>query len=75
MDIMKSIATDDTVPFGTRERQGALPTLAATAWAQGTSVSAAGQAAVPVAGAGRRTDAPFDLTTGDRSASFPASPL
>ena len=28
MDITKSIATDYTVPFRTRERQGALPTLA-----------------------------------------------
>ena len=75
MDIMKSIATDSTVPFRTRERQGALPILAATASVQGTTVPAAGQTAVAVLGADRRIDGAFDPTTGDRSASFLASPL
>jgi len=75
MDIIKSIATDITVPFRTRERQGALPILTATASVQGTGVPAAGQTAVLVAGAGRRTDGAFDPTTGELSASFLASPL
>ena len=75
MDIMKSIATDHTVPFRTRERQGALPILAATGLVQGTVASAAGLTALAVAGARVRTDVAFDPTTGDRSASFLASPL
>ena len=75
MDIMKSIATDDTVPFRAHERQGALPILAATAPVQGTGASAAGQVAVVVAGSDLRTDAAYDPTTGNRSAFFLASPL
>ena len=74
MEITKSIATDLVVPFHTRERQGALPTLVpVNAPVQGTSVSAAGMGA-PI-GAGVRTDATFDLTTGVLSASCQASPL
>ena len=78
MDIMKSIATDITVPFRTRERQGALPTLAPTSVpVQGISVSAAGRMAAASAGAGAdlRTAGAFDPTPGDFSASFLASPL
>lgn len=74
METTKSIATDHTVPFRTRERQGALPTLAPICVpVQGTSVSAAGMGA-PI-GAGVRADAAFDLITGDLSASCLASPL
>ncbi|WP_404381292.1 hypothetical protein LL946_13005 [Knoellia locipacati] len=74
METTKSIATDYTVPFRTRERQGALPTLAPVdVTAQGTSVPAAGMGA-PF-GAGVRADGAFDLTTGDLSASCQASPL
>lgn len=73
METTKSIATDYTVPFRTRERQGALPTLAPIASVQGTTVSAAGMGA-PL-GAGVRADAPFGFTTGVLSASCQASPL
>lgn len=74
MDIMKSIATDYTVPFRTRERLGALPTLAPiTVPVQGTSVPAAGSA-VAAFGAGVRADGALN-PTGDFSASFLASPL
>ena len=74
METTKSIATDYTVPFRTRERQGALPTLApVNASVQGTTVSAAGMGA-PL-GAGVRADAPFGFTTGVLSASCQASPL
>lgn len=74
METTKSIATDCTVPFHTRERQGALPILAAThAPVQGISVSAAGMGAPK--GAGVRADAAFVPTTGDPSASCLASPL
>ena len=74
METTKSIATDYTVPFRTRERQGALPTLAPTnVPVQGISVSAAGMGA-PI-GTGVRADAAFDLTTGVSSASCQASPL
>ncbi|MFC7489591.1 MULTISPECIES: hypothetical protein [unclassified Knoellia] len=73
MDIMKSIATDYTVPFRTRERQGALPTLAPfSAPVQGTSVSAG--TAVAAFGAGVRADGAFN-PTGDLSASLQASLL
>ncbi|EAP99976.1 hypothetical protein JNB_07394 [Janibacter sp. HTCC2649] len=76
MDITKSIATDYTVPFRTRERQGALPTLAPISVpVQGISVPAAGMAPSAVAGADFGANAAFDLITGDRSASFLASPL
>lgn len=78
MDIIKSIATDITVSFRTRERQGALPTLTPISVpAQGVSVSAAGRVAAASAGAGTglRTAGAFDPTTGDFSASFLASPL
>lgn len=76
MDTTKSIATDYTVPFRTRERLGALPTLAPISVpVQGISVPAAGMANPAVFGAGFRADAAFDLITGDRSASFLASPL
>ena len=74
MDITKSIATDYTVPFRTRERQGALPTLAPISVpVQGISVSAAGMAAAAF-GAGVRADGALN-PTGDFSASFLASPL
>ncbi|WP_353953008.1 hypothetical protein V6K52_06120 [Knoellia sp. S7-12] len=76
MDIIKSNATDYTVPFRTRESQGALPTLAPIyVPVQGISVPAAGMANSAVFGAGFRANAASDLTTGDRSASFLASPL
>lgn len=74
MDITKSIATDHTVPFRTRERLGALPTLAPTAVpVQGTSVPAAGMA-VAAFGIGVRADGALN-PTGDFSASSLASPL
>lgn len=74
MDTMKSIATDYTVPFRTRESEGALPTLAPISVpVQGISVSAAGTA-VAAFGAGVRADAPIN-PKGDFSASFQASPL
>ena len=75
METTKSIATDYTVPFRTREHLGALPTLAPISVpVQGISVSAAGMT-VAAAGAGFRADAAFDLTTGDLSAASLASPL
>jgi len=74
MDITKSIATDCTVPFRTRERQGALPTLAPISVpVQGISVPAAGMA-VAAFGAGIRANGAFN-PKGDFSASFLASPL
>lgn len=74
MEIMKSIATDITVPFRTRERQGNLPTLAPISVpVQGTGVSAAGTA-VAAYGAGIRAAAAHN-PKGDFSASFQASPL
>ena len=74
MDIMKSIATDYTVPFRTRERQGALPTLAPfSVPVQGISVPAAGMA-VAAFGAGVRADGAFN-PTGENSAYLQASPL
>lgn len=74
METTKSIATDYTVPFRARERQGALPTLAPVGAAlQGTGVSAAGLAALM--GSGVRADVAFDPTTGVLSASCQASPL
>lgn len=76
MDITKSIATDYTVPFRTRERQGALPTLAPICVpVQGISVPAAGLGGAAVSGVNFRADAASDLITGDRSASFLASLL
>lgn len=74
MDIIKSIATDCTVPFRTRDHQGALPTLAPiTVPVQGTTVSAAGMA-VAAFGSGIRAEGALN-PTGDFSASFLASPL
>jgi hypothetical protein len=74
METTKTIATDYTVPFRTREHQSALPTLAAVGSAvQGTGVPASGMGA-PF-GAGVRPDATFVLTTGVLSASCQASPL
>ncbi|PRY62979.1 hypothetical protein BCF74_103188 [Knoellia remsis] len=76
MESTKSIATDYTVPFRTREHQGALPTLAPIAVpVQGTGVSAAGMKAAAASPAGRRADGAFDLNTGDLSAASLASPL
>ncbi|MEO7269939.1 MAG: hypothetical protein ABIW49_12105 [Knoellia sp.] len=74
METTKSIATDYTVPFRTRERLGALPTLApVTVPVQGTTVSAAGMDFAAF-GAGVRADGALN-PTGDFSASFLASPL
>lgn len=74
METTKSIVTDYTVPFRTREHLGALPTLAPISVpVQGTGVSVAG-AGAPI-GAGVRADARFDLITGDPSALCLASPL
>ena len=74
MDNITSIATGCTVPFRTRELQGAEPTLApAHAPGQGTGVSVAGMKDGVVFGADRIAGAP-DLT-GDPSASSSASPL
>lgn len=76
MDIIKSNATDDTVPFRTRESQGAVPTLAPICVpVQGISVPAAGLGGAAGSGVNFRADAASDLTMGDRSASFLASPL
>jgi hypothetical protein len=75
METMKSIVTDCTVPFRTREHQGALPTLAATRVpVQGTTVSAAATTQGAIAGVRLGADAAFN-PTGDPSASFLASPL
>ena len=75
METTKSIATDQMVPFRTREHQGALPTLAPISVpVQGTTVPAAGQTDA-VRGAGFRADAAFVLTTGVPSAASLASPL
>lgn len=75
METMKSIATGCTVPFRTREHQGALPTLAAIRVpVQGTSVSAAATSPAALTGVGRGADAAFN-PTGDPSASCLASPL
>lgn len=75
MDTMKSIATDCTIPFRTREHQGALPILAATRVpVQGMTVSAAATIPGAFVGAGLGADAAFN-PTGDPSASCLASPL